>query len=425
MPDFSQEKFFQTLRNIFVLYQRNVLLPIFTGSVFLFIIAYIGYLILAPAEAEQVGKKIKNTASEVSFTAKKNNKKKSEQSSKLHPVPFPLGYKLTSGTISKIATPLAWKSYAFKKILKANKPGAKILLPDGTTVSWVGILAITGNKRSCSFIEGQAELQVAKKHTPFTLQTRPGNIKVLGTNFTVEVEEHKPIQKKKQDFLPGDNSAQLLLEVKSGKISFLAYGKKQPQIFQQGEKGNFQLAEVRRHGKVQTIGFGISDKSGAKGKLLKKRAAYSAALRSLSEFITGMRFSIQVHQNRCSFIKSEFRSSAKIDKHKVQLAYKNFSSTIMLCRARMLSKCEQPVKRRNCLKKRGKAIASLKLYKSIPMAFLGVRNKAILKIIQQSALDYFGSLPKQIKGIFYPDSFMISKKDDKIRAIIRGEVLFE
>ena len=273
-------------------------------------------------------------------------------------------------------------------------------------------------------LEGKAFFQVQHSEAPFIVITRSATIEVMGTDFVVDTKE-MPAQNQK--IKPGENAAQLALQVKNGKVKVRPVWRKRAQIIKAGENAQFMLGQVHHQGKIQSLGFGIRKIKTSAGKLMQKRAAKTSAIRALSEFVVGIRFEVNLANDKAAWSSNaQLRTQADFSLQDTKFEEQPLTDEILLCRATATAPKVKAVARRNCNKRDGESKTPLQLHKNIAMAILSSRNNAILKIIRDAADDYYGAtMPAKLVGTFYPESFHVQIKNQNAIAKISGEVLFD
>lgn len=331
-------------------------------------------------------------------------------------------YKVLKGSVKKTKAPVFWKNYKTRNVIEA-KETALIELPDNTTVSFKGKLALGKKKRDYGIIEGKAAFRVQKSEKLFQVKTRSGILMATEANFEMTVKELKP---KKKNIKPGQNESKLTLLVKTGEAKFLGAGRKKAKKLEAGKSFYFKLGEREEEGVIEAIGFGYTRRKGRIGTMLRKRAAQAHLLRSLAEFKSGIKFVAKSKENTLYFDTFVFLVKSTIQTAGLQKKYQNFDKNTLLCVGKLRIQRENAEMRRICKKRTGEGSASLTLYPVIPKAFISARNSAILQIIQQEAFEIYGTKnPKEISGIFYPETLILKKEKAKVRAVVHGEVLLD
>ena len=333
-------------------------------------------------------------------------------------------YRVLSGKIVEQDIPILWKKRSLTRVVHCPGGQSELLLADGSHLQLQGKCGLGERKRYCCLIEGKGRFRVVKADTPFIVVSRPATVKVVGTDFVLETRE-LPARQPKELRRPGDNPADLQLQVSSGEVQVQIPGRKRVKQFQAGQTLRLVLGEVRRRGEIQGLGFGLSKKKGKIGKLLQKRAARARALTSVAEFIAGIKFVATGKTDRLSFSKIEFNSQAHLQMSNMRFVFQDLTPEVMLCTAKALSDRNRPVARRNCKKWQCRGGTFVHMHKNLPMAIISARNNAVLLVVQQAAAAVYGRLPQKVSGTFYPESFLVQQEGKKIIAEVSGEVLFD
>ena len=334
-------------------------------------------------------------------------------------------YQVIKGAVKEIAAPPLWQNQAIHKTLQSLQPGSEITLPDYSRVILDGTIAMKNTPRYYWVIEGKAVFQVQHRQSPFIVLTRTATIEVMGTDFVVTTKEMPAVNPKKAR--PGENAAQLSLQVQTGKVKVRPAWRKRAQVIKAGQDIQFTLGQVYHQGKIQSLGFGLSTRKGPVGKLMRKRAAKISAIRGLSEFMVGIRFDVDLAKDKTAWpSRAQLQTQANISLQDGKFEYQQLTDKILLCRAMITAPRTKAVSRRNCKKRDGQSTTPVKLHKNLVMAAVSARNNAILKIVRDAADDYYGvSMPAKLVGTFYPASFQVQIKKEHAIAIISGEVLFD
>ncbi len=330
-------------------------------------------------------------------------------------------YRITDGNVEQLQLSQQQQEAGFMAVLRAEQ--GKVRLHEGTVLEFQGEIGLYKTLRKIHLFQGKAHFQVKPKETSFIVLSRVGKIEVLGTDFEAALQQ-LPAPPNAQ---PDDNGATLQVKVYDGQVAVLPQAKKRPQILQAGQDIQFLLGEVKREGQIQALGFGVLPQpASGPAKAMQKRGAEMSMRRGLQEFITGMQFTVTTSPGTSPTLQAEFSTEGTQKFSNLETKYQPLNDQVLLCMGTVTAERVLPVERRNCIAKSAQGLADIAQHPNIPMAILAARNNAILMIIQEAALELYGSeLPAQLKGRFFPESFVVSQKGNQMVAEVRGEVLLE